>query len=56
MFLEHGFLGVGRLEIIDDEMRVGLVIDQDFSLVPLGLIGGFSMVLTDLNASLIDGF
>ena len=56
LFLEHGFLGVGRLEIIDDEVRVGLVVDQDFPLVLLSLVSDFGVVLTDLNACFIDGF
>ena len=54
MLLEHGFLGVGRLEIIDDEVCVGLVVDQDFPLVLLGLVSDFGVVLTDLNACFID--
>jgi len=56
LLLEHGFLGVGRLEIIDDEVCVGLVVDQYFPLVLLGLVSDFGVVLTDLNACFIDGF
>lgn len=49
-------LGRGVLDFVGDEVRIGLVVDEDLPLVLLGGVGGLGEIGLDADAGLVDGF
>lgn len=49
-------LGRGVPDLVGDEVCIGLVVNEDLSLVFLGGIGALGEIGPDADAGLIDGF